>query len=113
MSWSTGSGTGADDESELPGAVVDHLPGVLRSRPAYRLVLSELVEREGACSLAELTRHLVESDAAGATDATADSYRLTHLSLVREYLPVLEEFDAVAYDEEMGQVSLTVPAESR
>jgi hypothetical protein len=116
MSWSTGAGPsdGGEDGTAFPRPVTERVPRTIRSQEPYQLVLSGLVEEDGDCPLSVLTRRLAEAPDTGdlepPVEASPDSYRQAHLSLVREYLPVLREFRVLTYDEESGHVRLTVPS---
>jgi hypothetical protein len=83
------------------------LPDSLLSDDRYREVLRAMVDRGGHCSLSELNRTLVDdADWPPSTTVSDSPYQLTHIALVREYLPVLVQFGAVEYDDELGAVAL-------
>ena len=108
MAESTGSGSGRGDgeEDALPPAA-ERLPSTLRSEASYRAVLALLAAHGERCSLSTLTAALVEeADWPPDGAAASNPYQLTHLALVRQYLPVLSEFDVLDYDEEAGTVTL-------
>lgn len=112
MTRETGNGTGSvvdgPPSQGIPTVLTERLPRGLRSDEQYRAVLLTLVERDGSCSLSSLTRALVEEHGWPAGSGSGrDPYRATHLALVRQYVPVLANFGALDYDEELGLVSLT------
>lgn len=101
--------TGADEGpggAALPDAVAGGLPATLRTDEGYRSVLVALLEHGETCSVATLTRTLVDGAGWPLTAGVTDPYQQTHIALVREYVPVLVEFGVVEYDREMGTVKL-------
>lgn len=105
----TGAGGVVEGPSsrQLPAVVSERLPEGLRSDERYRSVLLTLAGCGGTCSLSSLTRALVEEGGwPRDADSGRDPYRATHLALVRQYVPVLTEFDVLDYDEEFGVLTL-------
>lgn len=100
------SDTAEIDGTDLPGTVASDLPTTIRGEEDYFAILRTLTNHDRECSLSVLTRTLVEDDAWSPNSDAANPYRSTHLALVREHLPVLAEFGAVEYDEELGEVRL-------
>lgn len=102
----TGDGGGANTTT-LPATVLERLPSSLRDDDGYHVILLALADHEGSCSLSALTRTLVEETSwPQKGDEGGNPYQQVHIALVREHVPVLAEFGAIEYDEEIGTVRL-------